>query len=235
MPAYSSIGGGSPIVQYTTAQARALEEKLRGRFPWAKCYVGMRYWYVMLPARRSKTENCTCLHSFTIHINRRYPFTEQALAEIVEDEVNTLVILPLYPQFSISTSGSSLRILQEVFAKDSLNWNPQRILHTVVPSWYSRPGYLISVANLIRKELAQFTNEDAAEGGLHVLFSAHGVPRSYISAGDPYQRQMVECVDLITRLLPVGTTVWLSYQSRVGPVEWLRPYTDDMLRELGTA
>jgi ferrochelatase len=205
--AYESIGGGSPIVQYTTAQARALEAKLReGGLEGAKCYVGMRYWY---------------------------PFTEQALEEILADDINALVILPLYPQFSISTSGSSLKVLQETFAKDAGSWGPDKILHTVVPHWYNRPGYVSSVADLITNELDKYSAEDAADGGLHVLFSAHGVPESYIAAGDPYQRQMKECVELITERLPSGTNIHLSYQSRVGPVEWLKPYTDVKLRELG--
>jgi len=85
----------------------------------------------------------------------------------------------------------------------------------------------------LKEELSQYTSEEALDGGLHVLFSAHGVPQSYIAAGDPYKRQMAECVDLIGQHLPKEATVHLSYQSRVGPVEWLRPYTDDKLRELG--
>ena len=82
-----------------------------------------------------------------------YPFTEQALEEIKRDKVEALVILPLYPQFSISTSGSSLRVLQETFAKDLDSWGEDRILHTVVPAWYDRPGYVHSMAGLIANEL----------------------------------------------------------------------------------
>jgi ferrochelatase len=205
--AYESIGGGSPIMKYTTAQAKALEEALADRgFDGAKCYIGMRYWY---------------------------PFTEQALEEIKADGINSLVVLPLYPQFSISTSGSSLRVLQETFAKDHAYWGGDTIAHTVVPAWYSRPGYVKAVARLVRDELASYSAADAADGGLHVLFSAHGVPESYIKAGDPYRDQMIECVDLITTQLPAGVTAHLAFQSRVGPVQWLRPYTDDKIPELG--
>jgi ferrochelatase len=194
-------------VAYTTAQARALEARLQELgYGSAKCYVGMRYWY---------------------------PFTEQALDEIKQDGVNALVILPLYPQFSISTSGSSLRVLQETFAAEPAVWGADRLSHTVVPAWYNRPGYVKQVAKLVNAQLATYSAEETADGGLHVLFSAHGVPDSYIAAGDPYQRQMVECVDLIGAQLLGGTQVHLSYQSRVGPVEWLKPYTDVTLRELG--
>mmetsp|Transcript_22351 Transcript_22351/g.36768 ORF Transcript_22351/g.36768 Transcript_22351/m.36768 type:complete len:511 (-) Transcript_22351:81-1613(-) len=215
--AYDSIGGGSPILQYTRAQADLMTKSLKDRYGIdAKTYIGMRYWY---------------------------PFTEEALAKIREDGINALVILPLYPQFSISTSGSSLRVLQEEFAKKSDLYGPQKMFHTVIPSWYDRPGYVKSVANLIQQELDSFTPEEIEEGTSaeqpipkHVLFSAHGVPASYIEAGDPYKAQIEDCVERIKALLPSeedGVKVHLSFQSRVGPVEWLRPYTDDVLPSLG--
>lgn len=215
--AYDSIGGGSPILEYTRAQADLMLRSLKDRYGIdAKAYIGMRYWY---------------------------PFTEEALDKIREDGINALVILPLYPQFSISTSGSSLRVLQEEFAKKSDVYGPQKMFHTVIPSWYDRPGYVKSVANLIQKELDSFTPEEIEEGTSvkqpipkHILFSAHGVPASYIEAGDPYKAQIEDCVERIKSLLPSeeeGVKVHLSFQSRVGPVEWLRPYTDDVLPSLG--
>lgn len=105
--------------------------------------------------------------------------------------------------------------------------------HTVVPAWYDRPGYVKAMGSLIRSELDSFTEAERAEGGLHVLFSAHGVPKSYIKAGDPYQTQIEKCVELISREYGTEVQTHLSYQSRVGPIEWLRPYTDDKLEELG--
>lgn len=215
--AYDSIGGGSPILEYTQAQADMMVESLKDRYDIeAKAYIGMRYWY---------------------------PFTEEALDKIREDGINALVILPLYPQFSISTSGSSLRVLQEEFAKMPDLYGPQKMFHTVIPSWYDRPGYVKSVANLIQGELDSFTPTEIEEGvseeqpiPKHILFSAHGVPASYIEAGDPYKDQIIDCVERIKALLPTeedGVKVHLSFQSRVGPVEWLRPYTDDVLPSLG--
>ena len=108
------------------------------------------------------------------------PFTEEALEQIRDDGIEALVILPLYPQFSISTSGSSLRVLQEEFAKRGDLYNG--MTHTVVPSWYDRPGYVQCMADLIKKELDDFTEEELqmGNGERHVLFSAHGVPKSYI-------------------------------------------------------
>ena len=215
--AYDSIGGGSPILKFTKEQANLMAKSLRERYGIeAKTYIGMRYWF---------------------------PFTNEALEQIQQDDINALVILPLYPQFSISTSGSSLRVLQEEFAKKAEIYGPQKMFHTVVPSWYERPGYVKSIANLIQKELDSFSEEELQEGTSetqsipkHVLFSAHGVPASYIEAGDPYKAQIEDCVERIKALLPSeeeGVKIHLSFQSRVGPVEWLRPYTDDVLPELG--
>jgi ferrochelatase len=228
--AYESIGGGSPILFYSNQQASLVQKSLLERYGLdVKTYVGMRYWY---------------------------PFTEEALEQIQKDEINALVIVPLYPQFSISTSGSSLRVLQEEFARNSAKWggggttnsnsgnNKNLFTHTVIPAWYDRPGYVKAMANIIQRELDSFTPEQVSEQletnpiAKHVLFSAHGVPQSYIEAGDPYQEQIQKCVKEISKLLPSeeeGVKVHLSYQSRVGPIEWLRPYTDDVLPELGRA
>jgi len=217
--AYESIGGGSPILKYTKSQCRLVQKSLEERYGLkAKTYIGMRYWY---------------------------PFTEEALAEIQKDGIEALVIIPLYPQFSISTSGSSLRLLQEEFARRSDIWGG--ITHTVVPQWYERPGYVRAMADLIINELESFTDAELQDGNAaapelptrHILFSAHGVPRSYIDAGDPYRGQILDCVDKISQLVEdhMGgkevVQIHLSFQSRVGPIEWLRPYTDDVLPELG--
>jgi len=216
--AYATIGGGSPILEYTNAQADLLSKSLKDQYDLSvKTYVGMRYWK---------------------------PYTEDALQSIRKDKIKALVIVPLYPQFSISTSGSSLRVLQEEFAKEATSYGD--MVHTVVPSWYDRPGYVKAVSNLIQLELDSFTDiqiDQAKEDvpnltPLHILFSAHGVPKSYIEAGDPYQQQMEKCVAGISKKLyetnsPKDVTIHLSYQSRVGPIEWLRPYTDDVLPELG--
>jgi protoporphyrin/coproporphyrin ferrochelatase len=212
--AYESIGGGSPILRYSRSQADLICQSLKDRYNMdVKAYIGMRYWH---------------------------PFTEEALDRIRQDGIQALVILPLYPQFSISTSGSSLRILQEEFSKNAHKYTG--MVHTVVPSWYNRPGYVRAMTNLLQTELDLFTPTQIAEAlqaspslkPLHVLFSAHGVPQSYIAAGDPYQDQILQCVETISAQLDRSQVeVHLSYQSRVGPIEWLRPYTDDVLPELG--
>ncbi|HBL12755.1 MAG TPA: ferrochelatase [Cyanobacteria bacterium UBA11162] len=198
---YRQIGGGSPLRYITEAQAQALQEQLKQKGTEANVYVGMRYWH---------------------------PFTEEAIARIKRDAIEQLVIFPLYPQFSISTSGSSFRLLEKLWEEDP---SLQRIEHTVIPSWYQQPGYLQAMAQLIAQELDQFPNPDQ----VHIFFSAHGVPLSYVTeAGDPYQEEIEKCTALIMKTLNRSNPHTLAYQSRVGPVEWLKPYTEEAIAELGS-
>ncbi|RLM78535.1 ferrochelatase-2 [Panicum miliaceum] len=200
---YASIGGGSPLRQITDAQGEALREALCEKDVPAKVYVGMRYWH---------------------------PFTEEAIEQIKRDGITKLVVLPLYPQFSISTSGSSLRLLESIFREDEYLVNMQ---HTVIPSWYQREGYIKAMATLIENELTKFPEPQK----VMIFFSAHGVPLAYVEeAGDPYKAEMEECIDLIMEELEkrgITNPCTLAYQSRVGPVEWLKPYTDETIVELG--
>lgn len=196
---YKQIGGGSPLRRITEEQAQALQTSLQHKGQDAQVYIGMRYWH---------------------------PFTEEAIARIRRDGIEKLVILPLYPQFSISTSGSSFRLLERLWQEDPAL---DRIEYTVIPSWYKRPGYLQAMAQLIAQELDQFPNPDA----VHIFFSAHGVPVSYVEeAGDPYQQEIEDCTALIMQTLDRPNPHTLAYQSRVGPVEWLKPYTEEAIPEL---
>ncbi|MBW4520551.1 MAG: ferrochelatase [Scytolyngbya sp. HA4215-MV1] len=196
---YKKIGGGSPLRQITEAQAQALRVQLQQDGNEIQVYIGMRYWH---------------------------PFTEEAIAQIKQDGIQQLVILPLYPQFSISTSGSSFRLLERLWNADPAL---QAIQYTVVPSWYSHPGYVQVMANLVEKTLDQVPHPSDA----HVFFSAHGVPVSYVEeAGDPYQREIEQCTELIMKQLNRPNAYTLAYQSRVGPVEWLQPYTDEAIEDL---
>jgi ferrochelatase len=202
--AYRSIGGGSPLRRITEQQARELQSTLRQRGIDATSYVAMRYWH---------------------------PFTESAVADIKADGIDEVVVLPLYPQFSISTSGSSFRELQRLRQADPAF---SRLPIRCIRSWYDHPGYIDAMAGLIARQI----HAAGDPSGAHVFFSAHGVPRSYVEeAGDPYQKEIEACVGLIMqrleRELGHANPFTLAYQSRVGPVEWLKPYTEDALHELG--
>jgi ferrochelatase len=204
--AYRSIGGGSPLRRITEQQARELQSNLRQRGIEATSYVAMRYWH---------------------------PFTESAVADIKADGIDEVVVLPLYPHFSISTSGSSFRELQRLRQADqTFSKLPIRCIR----SYYNDPGYIGAMAELIAREIQACPQADQA----HVFFSAHGVPKSYVEeAGDPYQQEIEGCAQLIMDKLQEqlghANPFTLAYQSRVGPVEWLKPYTDDALHELGEA
>ncbi|MCT0247817.1 ferrochelatase [Synechococcus sp. CS-205] len=202
--AYRAIGGGSPLRRITEQQARELQSELRQRGVQATTYVAMRYWH---------------------------PFTESAVGDIKADGVDEVVVLPLYPHFSISTSGSSFRELQRLRQADpSFSRLPIRCIR----SWYDHPGYVLAMAELIAAGVRSC--EDP--GSAHVFFSAHGVPKSYVEeAGDPYQQEIEACSRLVMgkleELLGHDNPYTLAYQSRVGPVEWLKPYTDEALVRLG--
>ncbi|CAH9120102.1 unnamed protein product [Cuscuta epithymum] len=184
-------------------QANALKMALKEKEVTANVYVAMRYWH---------------------------PFTEEAVQQIKRDRITRLVVLPLYPQYSISTTGSSIRVLQNMFGRDPYL---SRLPVAIIQSWYQRQGYITSMADLIEKEVKKFPQPDEAM----IFFSAHGVPVSYVEdAGDPYRDQMEECISLIIQELKsrgVNNEHTLAYQSRVGPVQWLKPYTDEVLVELG--
>lgn len=202
---YASIGGSSPQLETTLAQGRALEKALASRGVEAKTYVAMRYWH---------------------------PFTEEALEAVKADGVQRLVVLPLYPQFSISTSGSSLRLLERVYYQDQ---QLRQMRNVVIPAWYNRPGYIDALARLVMEKCDTYERPHEP----HIFFSAHGLPKKYIETlGDPYMTQTeATVVSVMAKLRSLGYTNehTLAYQSRVGPVEWLRPYTDDKIRELAAA
>ncbi len=196
---YEKIGGGSPLRRITEAQGQAIEHQLRERGEDAKVYIGMRYWH---------------------------PFTEDAIAEIKRDGIEQLVVLPLYPQFSISTSGSSFRLMEKIWTENPELKPPE---YTVIPDWYKEPGYLQAMTELIATEIDKCPNPDTA----HIFFSAHGVPVSYVKeAGDPYQIEIEDCARLIMETLGRKNEYTLAYQSKVGPIEWLQPYTEDAIVEL---
>ncbi|HJN36426.1 MAG: ferrochelatase [Prochlorococcus sp.] len=202
--AYRSIGGGSPLRRITDQQARELQSQLRKQGVDATTYVAMRYWH---------------------------PFTESAVADLKADGIEEVVVLPLYPHFSISTSGSSFRELQRLRQADP---GFQQLPIRCIRSWYDHPGYVRAMAELIAEQVRSSDVPHEA----HVFFSAHGVPKSYVEeAGDPYQTEIEACSALImaelAKLLGHGNPHTLAYQSRVGPVEWLKPYTEESLEELG--
>ena len=198
---YEQIGGGSPLRKITDEQAQALEKELTGRGVRARVYVAMRYWN---------------------------PFTEEALEQIARDGITHLVVLPLYPQFSISSTGSSLNRMNKVIKEKRL----ESIRSSVICSWQDDTNYIKSLAGMVREELAKFADPEPKD--TTIIFSAHSVPVRYIEEGDPYLEYTRQTFKLVMEEVGIHYPHTLSFQSRVGPVKWLRPSTEETLRKLAS-
>jgi ferrochelatase len=198
---YSQIGGGSPLRRLTEEQARALEGELRKRGLDAETFVGMCTWH---------------------------PFLGEAIEQIESSNVDSLVILPLFPQYSVTTTGSGFSVLRDLidahprFKKLDVQW---------VCSWPDHPTYIESFVLGIERELQKYGNPDR----VHLLFSAHSIPESYVREGDPYLDQTRKSVELIMDRLGRKNPYQLSFQSKIGPVKWLEPFTNNVISGLGKA
>jgi len=191
---YAAIGG-SPIRRFTEQQAAALEAKLIRDGVDARCVVAMRYWH---------------------------PFTAEAIVQLRDAEVDQVVLVPLYPQYSSTTTGSSLN-----------EWRRQwtdAIPTFYVPPFYRDPIYIASVVERIDEALARFPHPSSVP----LVFSAHGVPVSVIEKGDPYQRQIEETVALVMERggWSNSNDHRLCYQSKVGASRWLEPSLHQTLRRV---
>jgi ferrochelatase len=188
---YAKIGGSSPILGQTEAQARALEEALGSAQEW-RGYVCMRYWH---------------------------PMTKAVVRSVDRFAPDRVVLLPLYPQFSTTTTASSFKA-----------WNDaatSKVPTKIIESYPTEPGFIAASVELVKQGLA-----DAGAGPRRVLFSAHGLPERVIKAGDPYQAQVEQTAKAIAGQL--GEIDWsICYQSRVGPLKWIGPSTDAEIRRAG--
>ena len=190
---YATIGGGSPIRRHTERQAKALERELQEEGIDAHCFVAMRYWH---------------------------PFTSEAIDQVRQAECDELVLLPMYPQYSSTTTGSSLNEWNRQFCDD--------IPVHRIESFYRNPAYLDAVAHKVDEALHRFTDSLRPE----ILFSAHSVPVAVVEKGDPYQRQIEETVRLVMQRGGWSNAHRLCYQSKVGASRWLQPSLHTTLRQL---
>src|ERR1051325_5104050 len=188
---YAVIGGGSPIRRFTEQQARALENSLLESGVDARCFVAMRYWH---------------------------PFTAEAIAQLRAEHFDEIVLLPLYPQYSSTTSGSSLNEWRRLFRDDI----PQHVVET----FYESDLYLQALAERINEGLSRFPDPSRPE----LIFSAHGVPVAVIAKGDPYQKQIEQTVELVMQRGGWRNRYRLCYQSKVGASKWLQPSLRDTIK-----
>jgi len=152
-----------------------------------------------------------------------HPFTEQAVAEVKAWGADQVILLPLYPQYANATSASSLKEWHRVAKAQGLSLPTKSIC-----CYPTLPGMIQAQADLLGKALQQ------AGEGARVLFSAHGLPKREIERGDPYQFHVEQSAKAIVAALGQDDLDWrVTYQSRVGPMEWLGPATDDEIRLAG--
>ena len=194
---YAKIGGGSPLLAYTRQQADALERRLRERRAGARVFVCMRYWH---------------------------PMSDAVARQVKAFAPDRIVLLPLYPQYSTTTTASSLADWRRA-ARGAALAAPEH----VVCCYPNNRGFIEAVARQVRRTL----ETSPPTGPYRLLFSAHGLPQRVIARGDPYQWQVELTVAAIVEALgAVARDHVICYQSRVGPLQWIGPYTE---AELGRA
>lgn len=194
MAIYEQLGGGSPLLPNTEAQAGALERALGAE---ARVFVSMRYWH---------------------------PMSDACVADVKRYAPERIVLLPLYPQFSGTTTGSSFADWRRAAVRAGLS----APIHAVC-CYPRQAGWVGAVADLVRTALAQA----GPAGTPRILFSAHGLPTKVIAAGDPYQWQVERTVEAVVAELGGGLDWSICYQSRVGPLEWIGPSTEDEIDRAG--
>ncbi len=189
---YREIGNKSPILELTQLQANSLENSLKEKGNY-KCFTIMRCWY---------------------------PRATDIIKKVKEYNPDEVVLLPLYPQYSASTSGSSIKEWNDLCKKENYQVKTKTIC-----CYPTENNFIVSHANLIKK-----TIKNLQDRNFKLLFSAHGLPENKIKKGDPYQWQVEQTVGGIMSILKNENLDYvISYQSRVGPLKWIGPSTDEVI------
>lgn len=203
---YESIGGGSPQLALTRAQAEALEARLNrdGASHEHRVFMAFRY---------------------------TRPSAADALAAMAHLGIRRIVTVPLYPHFSRATTGSSWNDFEA--AMTDPRWHDHGFRVTHVHSYAEDPLYLDALADRIRQAWNGLSEEGRGTGV--ILFSAHGLPQKFVDAGDPYLRQIEATRWGLVKRLDLPNRNLLGFQSRTGPVRWIGPGTDHLIEELGAS
>ena len=206
---YSHMGGRSPILQQTQDQARALESVLKAAMPGVdvQVFVSMRYWH---------------------------PFSDEIAPAVKSFSPDRVVLLPLYPQFSTTTTASSLDDWHRAAARAGLDSQSSEVC-----CWPTQPGFVRAQAQLVAAGIKK-AGHVAPDAKVRVLFSAHGLPVRIVErTGDPYPAQVEAGATAIVEAIADAITDtalddWkISYQSRVGPMQWIGPSTEDEIKRAG--
>jgi ferrochelatase len=195
---YARLGGKSPLLELTIAQGKALEAALTSGGIEARSFIAMRYWH---------------------------PFAAETALAVRAWNPDEIVLLPLYPQYSSTTTGSSLKNWREAAVRTGL---AKQV--TTLCCFFADDGYVAATASILRQALDQA--RAAATAPIRVLFSAHGLPQSIVDNGDPYQYQVeATAAKLVAALGEPGLDHIVCYQSRVTPVKWLIPSTETAIEQ----
>lgn len=196
---YQHMGGGSPLLSNTKAQADHLRHLLRDQISHQEIevFVSMRYWH---------------------------PLTQEVVAQVKTYQPTEVILLPLYPQYSRTTTGSSFKAWRDEAERQGLTVPTREI-----QSYPDEPFFINAHVEL----LVPWIEKAAAHGAPRILFSAHGLPQKVIDAGDPYEGHVQKTVRAILENLPKPVEGIVCYQSKVGPLKWLGPSTEDALKKAG--
>ena len=201
---YDSIGGGSPILRYTRAQGQGMIERLDRLSPE------------------------TAPHGYYVAFRYVQPRSEDALRAMAADGVKRAVAFTQYPQYSCSTTGSSLnelwRASDRVGLRDAFEWS-------IIDRWPVHDGFIAAMTETVREGLTQF--DPAERDRVLILFSAHSLPLDVIDRGDSYPQEVGASVQAVVERLARPNPYILAYQSDVGPVRWLGPSTERVIKRLG--
>jgi ferrochelatase len=193
---YEQLGGASPLLANTEVQARALEAELGAGY---RCFIAMRYWH---------------------------PLTAAAVGAVKAWQPDETILLPLYPQYSTTTTASSLAAWRQEALRQGLGGETR-----VIRSYPAAEGFIAAVAGLVAATLA---DAGAAEKPPRLLFSAHGLPLKIVAAGDPYPSEIEKTAAAVASALAIPELDWqVCYQSRVGPLAWLGPSVEEELHRAG--
>ena len=202
---YKLIGGKSPLGMWTEKQRKMLENKLLLRGYKADVLVAMRYWK---------------------------PLTQETVKEIEKNQYDKIILLPLYPHFSVSTTGSSFNEWKRYYKSDS-----SRVIY--IDHYYDHPIYIKALNERIDQTLQKFPSEVRDKSismneQVQLVFSAHGTPVSYVKKGDPYSGHIKKTMEAVMKLRNYDYEYHLCFQSKVGPMKWLEPAIDKMIEELAS-
>ena len=192
---YAEMGGKSPILEETQTQADAIEKILKQEADEFKCFIVMRCWN---------------------------PRAIDVIKEVKKFNPEQAILLPLYPQYSNATSGSSIKEWLDVCKKENLNTE-----NKIICCYPTEKDFILAYANLIKEKINLNKLSETT-----LVFSAHGLPENKIKQGDPYQWQVENTVNHLVKKLSIKNLNYiLSYQSRVGPLKWIGPSTETIIKE----